>query len=184
MKVLPGLIICLLLLGCTSTTESEMTPQGIQGDQSAASHPEAREEEKLDELRIVLAQLDPGPLSKDEYRSLTRHPYSRDPFLENPLASQAYFNGFRSGFAQRTRQPGQLVFRGKLSGSLIDAADDAGFSAGITGELSQLSGAERQEVNDWKRKYKEVSMWPFISNIESEIKIKMQLLTEEEDSSP
>ncbi|MEM9110636.1 MAG: hypothetical protein AAGC72_11490 [Planctomycetota bacterium] len=69
-----------------------------KGKQTPSEEPEDKQftREKQEQL---LAQLDPEPLSAEKYRSLIRHPYSREPFLENRFASEAYFNGFRVGLA-------------------------------------------------------------------------------------
>lgn len=155
----------------------EMKDEQVDADEKQKGPNKELEEKRVtkDELEKLIAQLNPGPLSKEEYRSLTRHPYSRKPFLENRFASQAYFDGFRVGFAKRTREPGQITIWGKRSGSIIDAANKAGFSAGITGDLSQLTDAEKQEVNEWKQKYKDVSMWPYASIHQSELELLREL---------
>lgn len=130
----------------------------------------------------IRAVLDPGPLSREEYRKLTQPPYSREPFLENEMASKAYFNGFRRGFALKTREPGQLASSVRLSGSMIDAARDAGFSAGLLGYLSELSDTEREEVDEWKQKYKEASVWPYKQNAKLENDLKIRAALEQLDA--
>lgn len=184
MKLLISLVSCCLLFGCVS--EKPATTQEEQVRTPTAVQPMAIEDEeaKRENLRKMLALIDPGPLTKEEYKSLTRPPYSREPFLNNELASQMYFNGYRRGFALRAREPGQLALSVRISGSVIDAARDTGFSAGLMGYASQLTDAEKQEVEDWKRKYEEVSMWPYFSNAESEMRIKFRSLLEDQNPAP
>ena len=173
-------LLTLVLAGCTNNPHP--AAQELDTPELAADSEELSEQAKEQRLKELLAQMDPGPLTREEYRTLTAHPYAREPFQDNTFASQAYFNGFRSGFAIRTREPGQLVYRGRLSGSIVDAANDAGFSAGITGDMSQLTLAEKHEVETWKQHYEEVSMWPYLQNANSEIELKFNEILNPPDS--
>ncbi|MEM6260114.1 MAG: hypothetical protein AAGI37_17705 [Planctomycetota bacterium] len=155
---------------------------GCRSAQDSADNSPRSKEELQQRLKELLALRDPGPLSREEYSSLTQQPYPRKPFLESDVASQAYFAGFRNGFAKSKREPGQLYVRIKLSGSIIDAAKDAGFSAGMMGDLSQLTDAERKEILAWETIYEEVSMWPYMQNAELELDFKIKTALEELDA--
>jgi len=122
-------------------------------------------EEYKHRIRVsIYKEQNPFEITERAYRALTLDPYSREPFAKDAALSQVYFRSFCRGYANTVKDPGGIYYYSgnpSTPPTLWEAADEAGYHAGHTGKMNQLTAEEREELEAWETKYKETMLWPY-----------------------